>query len=297
MNKLEVGDQKHYQSNYFDIEFLGHVAHIKLNRPEKRNAMNWDFWRDLPRIVGDIDTHARARCIVLSSTGPVFSAGLDLSLFGQDVFASSKTAKMNEKELQTPQNFMSFLSFLQDSISSLQKARIPVICAIQGGCIGGGVDLICSADIRLATNDAFFSIRETKIGMVADVGTFPRIVKLLPEGIVKELAFTGRNFSAQEAKEYGFVNRLYASHDALIEGALKIANEIASNSPAAVYGCKKVIDFSRDHTIEEGLEWINMWNASMLSQSELMEGFQSYKSKKEGNFAELPKLKDHFSKE
>ena len=297
MNKLEVGDQKHYQSNYFDIEFLGHVAHIKLNRPEKRNAMNWDFWRDLPKIVGDIDTNARARCIVLSSTGPVFSAGLDLSLFGQDVFASSKTAKMNEKELQTPQNFMSFLSFLQDSISSLQKARIPVICAIQGGCIGGGVDLICSADIRLATNDAFFSIRETKIGMVADVGTFPRIVKLLPEGIVKELAFTGRNFSAQEAKEYGFVNRLYESHDALIEGALEIANEIASNSPAAVYGCKRVIDFSRDHTIDEGLEWINMWNASMLSQSELMEGFQSYKSKKEGNFAELPKLKDHFSKE
>jgi len=297
MNKLEVSDQKHYQSNYFDIEFLGHVAHIKLNRPEKRNAMNWDFWRDLPRIVGDIDTHARARCIVLSSTGPVFSAGLDLSLFGQDVFASSKTAKMNEKELQTPQNFMSFLSFLQDSISSLQKARIPVICAIQGGCIGGGVDLICSADIRLSTNDAFFSIRETKIGMVADVGTFPRIVKLLPEGIVKELAFTGRNFSAQEAKEYGFVNKLYESHDSLIEGALEIANEIASNSPAAVYGCKRVIDFSRDHTIDEGLEWINMWNASMLSQSELMEGFQSYKSKKEGNFSELPKLKDHFSKE
>ena len=297
MNKLEVSDQKHYQSNYFDIEFLGNVAHIKLNRPEKRNAMNWDFWRDLPRIVGDIDTHARARCIVLSSTGPVFSAGLDLSLFGQDVFASSKTAKMNEKELQTPQNFMSFLSFLQDSISSLQKARIPVICAIQGGCIGGGVDLICSADIRLATNDAFFSIRETKIGMVADVGTFPRIVKLLPEGIVKELAFTGRNFSAQEAKEYGFVNKLYESHDSLIEGALEIAYEIASNSPAAVYGCKRVIDFSRDHTIDEGLEWINMWNASMLSQSELMEGFQSYKSKKEGNFAELPKLKDHFSKE
>ena len=297
MNKLEVSDQKHYQSNYFDIEFLGHVAHIKLNRPEKRNAMNWDFWRDLPRIVGDIDTHARARCIVLSSTGPVFSAGLDLSLFGQDVFASSKTAKMNEKELQTPQNFMSFLSFLQDSISSLQKARIPVICAIQGGCIGGGVDLICSADIRLATNDAFFSIRETKIGMVADVGTFPRIVKLLPEGIVKELAFTGRNFSAQEAKEYGFVNKLYESHDSLIEGALEIANEIASNSPAAVYGCKRVIDFSRDHTIDEGLEWINMWNASMLSQSELMEGFQSYKSKKVGDFAELPKLKDHFSKE
>ena len=296
MNKLQVADQTQYQSNYFDIELLGHVAHIKLNRPEKRNAMNWDFWRDLPRIIGDIDRNSSARCIVLSSTGPIFSAGLDLSLFGQDVFSSSSTAKKNEKELQTPQNFMSFLSFLQGSISSLQKARIPVICAIQGGCIGGGVDLICSADIRLATKDAFFSIRETKIGMVADVGTFPRIVKLLPEGIVKELAFTGRNFSAPEAKEYGFVNRLYDTHDALIEGAIDLANEIASNSPAAVYGCKKVIDFSRDHTIDEGLEWINMWNASMLSQSELMEGFRSYKDKSVGDFAELPKLKDHFSK-
>ena len=296
MNKLKVADQAQYQSSYFDIDLLGHVAHIKLNRPEKRNAMNWDFWRDLPRIIGDIDRNSSARCIVLSSTGPVFSAGLDLSLFGQDVFSSSDTAKNSEKELQTPQKFMSFLSFLQDSISSLQKARIPVVCAIQGGCIGGGVDLVCSADIRLATNDAFFSIRETKIGMVADVGTFPRIVKLLPEGIVKELAFTGRNFSASEAKEYGFVNRLYESHEALIEGALDIANEIASNSPAAVYGCKKVIDYSRDHTIEEGLEWINMWNASMLSQSELMEGFRSYKDKSVGDFAELPKLKDHFSK-
>ena len=147
MNKLEVADQNQYQSNYFAIEFLGHVAHIKLNRPEKRNAMNWDFWRDLPTIVEDIDRNSRARCLVLSSTGPVFSAGLDLSLFGQDIFSSSDTAKKNEKELQTPQNFMSFLSFLQDSISSLQKARVPVICAIQGGCIGGGVDLICSADI------------------------------------------------------------------------------------------------------------------------------------------------------
>ena len=209
---------------------------------------------------------------------------------------SYKAEKKNEKELQTPQNFMNFLSFLQESISSLQKARIPVICAIQGGCIGGGVDLICSADIRLATNNAFFSIRETKIGMVADVGTFPRIVKLLPEGIVKELAFTGRNFFAHEAKEWGFVNRLYDSHEALIEGALEIAKEITSNSPAAVFGCKKVIDFSRDHTIDEGLDWINMWNASMLSQSELMEGFRSYKDKTEGKFAELPKLKDHFSK-
>ena len=119
MNKLEVADQNEYESNYFAIELIGHVAHIKLNRPEKRNAMNWDFWRDLPGIIADIDRNSRARCIVLSSTGTVFSAGLDLSLFGQDVFSSSEAVKKNEKELQPPQNFMNFLSFLQKSISSL----------------------------------------------------------------------------------------------------------------------------------------------------------------------------------
>ena len=179
------------------------------------------------------------------------------------------TNKKNEKELQTPQNFMNFLSFLQDSISSLQKARIPVICAIQGGCIGGGVDLICSADIRLATNDAFFSIRETKIGMVADVGTFPRIVKLLPEGIVKELAFTGRNFNSNEAKLSGFLNNVYPNQKGMTDAAFELGKEISNNSPTVVYGCKEAIKFSRDHSTAEGLDWIKMWNSSMFNMTEI----------------------------
>ena len=293
MNKISLDIDKENSSECFQVKFKDSVAHIILNRPEKRNSMNWSFWKDLPKLVEEIDHNALAKCIVISSTGPVFSAGLDLSLFGDSVFASSKEVQENDKELQKPQLFMHFLSFLQDSISSLQKSRIPVICAIQGACIGGGVDLVCAADIRLATKDSFFCIKETKIGMVADVGTFPRIVKLMPEGIVKELAFTGRDFSATEAKEYGFLNNLYDTQEELVEGAFKIANQIAQNSPAAVFGCKKVINYSRDHSDQESLDWISMWNASMLSPSELMEGFKSIQSKTDGNFTDLPKIKDY----
>ena len=123
MNNLKVADQDQYQSNYFNVQLLGHVAHVKLNRPEKE-TMNWDFWRDLPRIIGDIDRNSSARCIVLSSTGPVFSAGLDLSLFGQDVFSSS-SANKRMKELQTPQNFMNFLSFYKTLFHHYKKLEFP----------------------------------------------------------------------------------------------------------------------------------------------------------------------------
>lgn len=293
MNKISLDIDKENSSECFQVEFKDSVAHIILNRPEKRNSMNWSFWKDLPKLVEEIDHNALAKCIVISSTGPVFSAGLDLSLFSDSVFASSKEVQEKDKELHKPQLFMHFLAFLQDSISSLQKSRIPVICAIQGACIGGGVDLVCAADIRLATKDASFCIKETKIGMVADVGTFPRIVKLMPEGIVKELAFTGRDFSATEAKEYGFVNHLYDNQSELVKGAFKLASQIAQNSPAAVFGCKKVINYSRDHTNQDSLDWISMWNASMLSPAELMEGFKSIQSKTDGNFTGLPKIKDY----
>ncbi len=293
MNKISLDIDKDNSSECFQVKFKDGVAHIILNRPEKRNSMNWSFWKDLPKLVEEIDHNALAKCIVISSTGPVFSSGLDLSLFGDSVFASSEEVQEKDKELHKPQLFMHFLAFLQDSISSLQKSRVPVICAIQGACIGGGVDLVCSADIRLATKDAFFCIKETKIGMVADVGTFPRILNLMPEGIVKELAFTGRDFSATEAKEYGFVNHLYDNQSELVKGAFKLANQIAQNSPAAVFGCKKVINYSRDHSNQDSLDWISMWNASMLSPAELMEGFKSIQSKTDGNFTSLPKIKDY----
>ena len=297
MNKISLDIDKENSSDCFDVKFKDSVAQIILNRPEKRNSMNWSFWKDLPKLVEEIDHNSMAKCIVISSTGPVFSAGLDLSLFGDSVFASPQEIKEKDQELQKPQLFMNFLSFLQGSISSLQKSRIPVICAIQGACIGGGVDLVCAADIRLASKDAFFCIKETKIGMVADVGTFPRIVKLMPEGIVKELAFTGRDFSAVEAKEYGFVNHLYDNHSELVKGALNLANQIAQNSPAAVFGCKKIINYARDHSNQESLDWISMWNASMLSTKELKEGFKSIQTKKKGNFTDLPKIKNYQLKE
>ena len=151
--------------------------------------------------------------------------------------------------------------------------------------------MVTACDMRYVTQDAFFTIFETKIGMTADVGTFPRIVKLVPEGLVREMAYTGRRVSAEEAFDMGLVNRVYDTQDAMLAGVMSIAQEIAENAPLAVYGCKRAITYARDHTTQEGLEWINLWNASMLQNDEISEAMLARKEKREGVFADLPLLK------
>jgi len=177
---------------------------------------------------------------------------------------------------------------MQDSFNALENCRLPILAAIQGGCIGGGVDLITACDMRYATADAFLTIYETKIGMTADVGTFPRIVKLMPEGVVRELAYTGRRMPAAEAQQLGLVNRVYDDHQALLAGVMEIAHEIAANAPLAVHGCKRAIQYARDHSTQEGLEWIGMWNASMLQNDEILEAMSAAQEKRSGDFADLP---------
>ena len=152
--------------------------------------------------------------------------------------------------------------------------------------------MVTACDMRYVTQDAFFTIYETKIGMTADVGTFPRIVKLVPEGLVREMAYTGRRVSAEEAFDMGLVNRVYDTQDAMLAGVMSIAQEIAENAPLAVYGCKRAITYARDHTTQEGLEWINLWNASMLQNDEISEAMLARKEKREGVFADLPLLKN-----
>ena len=171
----------------------------------------------------------------------------------------------------------------------MQKCRLPVITAVQGGCIGGGLDLVCASDIRLGTSNCYFSILETKLGLVADVGTFPRIVKLMPEGLVKELAFTGRNFQAKEALQSGFLNNLYDTQEALLENAFLLAEKISKNAPLALLGCKEIINFSKDHTTQESLNWIKMWNASMINLEDIQEGFKSSVTGVPGDYYPLPK--------
>ena len=278
----------------FDVSTKEDTAHVVLNRPEKRNNMNAAFWDELPAIIRDIDENARARVIVISSTGPHFCGGLDVSMFASGAVTDESTDVARRR--QKGANFLNTVSIMQDSFSALEACRLPVLAAIQGGCIGGGVDLVTACDMRYATRDAFVTIYETKIGMTADVGTFPRIVKLIPEGLVREMAYTGRRVSAEEARDMGLVNRVYDTHEDMLAGVMEIAREIAANAPLAVHGCKRAITYARDHSTQEGLEWIGMWNASMLQNDEIMEAMTARHESRPAEFVDLPTVRNKVAK-
>ena len=276
----------------FDVDISDNVAHIKMIRPEKRNSMNPEFWDELPAIVRDIDENARARVIILSSTGPHFSSGLDISTFlGGGATDERDEATRRSERIRRGAGFYRNVQRMQDSFSCLEDCRLPVLAAIQGGCIGGGVDLTSACDIRYASSDAFFTIFEINIGMTADVGTFPRLVKLIPEGIVRELAYTGRRMPADEAQSVGLVNRVFADQETMLEEVRKVALEIASKAPLAVYGCKRLINYSRDHTTADGLDYISIWNASMLQPEEMAEAMTANREQRAGQFVDLPKIR------
>jgi len=273
----------------FTVDIRDHIAHIILSRPEKRNSMSPAFWRELPQIIADIDDNARARVIVISSTGPHFSAGLDLASFSQDQQANNETPR--DRDMRKRQRAMSMYDNIlhtQRSFNCLEECRIPVLVAIQGGAIGGGVDLATACDIRYATEDAFLVIQEINIGMTADVGTFPRLVKLIPEGIVRELAYTGRRLPAAEAKACGLVNDVFKDADAMLKAVMAVAREIANKAPLAVYGSKRMINYARDHSTADGLDYISIWNASMLNLDEIGEALSAQREKRAPDFAELP---------
>jgi enoyl-CoA hydratase len=276
----------------FDVSVKQGIAHIQMSRPDKRNNMNRAFWRELPQIIQEIDAQAQARVIVLSSTGPHFCGGIDVSMFGpSDEKDPNAGLATHHAKRQKGLKFLDTVKTMQDSLSAMEACRLPVLVAIQGGCIGGGVDLVTACDIRYATRDAFITIYETKIGMTADVGTFPRLVKLIPEGIVRELAYTGRRMSADEGMNIGLVNRVFDTHEEMLEGVMEVAREIAANAPLAVHGCKRAITYARDHTTQEGLDWIGLWNASMLHPEEIREAMGARAEKREPDFTDLPKRK------
>ncbi len=270
----------------FDVSIDDGVAHIVMNRPEKRNAMIAEFWTELPAIVRDIDENSKARVIVLSSTGPVFCAGIDIGMFQNDIGGTQ-----DKNHPQYGAHFYTNVHRLQASLSSLENCRIPVLVAIQGGCYGGGVDLMTACDMRYGTDDSFITIYEINVGMTADVGTFPRILNHMPEGIVRELAYTGRKMGAEECKARGLYNEVYADQETMLAAVMKTAKEIASKPPLAVYGCKRAITYSRDHSTADALDNIAVWNMSMLIPAEMMEAMISGKQKRPGNFQDLPKIK------
>ena len=271
----------------FEVTITDKIAHVVLNRPDKRNSMSPAFWDELPEIIEDIDRHSRARVIVISSTGPHFSSGLDISMFSDSSIAPGADAQRQER-LQHGARFYDTVLRMQKSFNVLEACRIPVLAAIQGGAIGGGVDLATACDMRYATEDAFFTVFEINIGMTADVGTFPRLVKLIPEGIVRELAYTGRRMPAREAQACGLVNRVFADQATMLAEVMAIAREIASKAPLAVAGCKRMITYSRDHSTADGLDYIGIWNASMLQREEVLEAISASAARRPGDFVELP---------
>ena len=271
----------------FKVSIENNVAHIVLNRPEAFNAMPRPFWNELPTIVHDINDNAKARVIVISSTGKHFTAGMDVSVFTDGDGVSAQGGDPHTRA----EAFRQFVLTLQGSFSCLDNARIPVIAAIQGGCIGGGVDMVSACDIRYATDNAFFQIAEINIGMTADVGTFPRLCNLIPQGWVRELAYAGRRLPAAKAKEIGLVNDTFATQDAMLAHVMELAHEIAAKAPVAVAGSKRMINYARDHSIADGLDYIATWQAGMFSPPHMMEAFAAKAQKREPNFADLAPLR------
>lgn len=276
--------QQHFET--FDLTIENHVAHICLNRPDKRNSMIPSFWEDLPRVIEDIDSNAKARVIVISSSGPVFTAGMDLNAFTPKQHATAEDAK--RERIRHGAAFYDTARKTQAAFNALEDCRLPVLAAIQGGCVGGGLDMVTACDMRYCTEDAFFTIFEINIGMTADVGTFPRLVQQMPEGLVRELAYTGRRMQAEEALSTGLVNRVFANHEELLVGVMEIAAEIASKAPLAVYGCKRMINYSKDHTTADTLDYIAIWNASFLQSQEMQEAMMANAEKRDADFVALP---------
>ena len=268
------------------------IGHLVLNKGEDLNKMTMNFWYELPKILDEIDRDASLRVLILSSTGKHFCAGMDLKNFGTLGNDSEKKTNVPDKA-RIGENLYRVAKELQDMLSKLEKLRIPVLAGIQGGCIGGGLDLVTAADMRFASKDAFFCIQEINIGMAADIGTLQRLPRVIPEGKVRELAYTGRRMPAEEALEAGLVNKVYESHEEMVAGIKEMATVIASKSPLAVYGTKAILNFSRDHTIAEGLEYNALWSGAMLPQEDMAEAMMSNMEKRDPEFQDMQEIKDY----
>ena len=272
-----------FDSDVLSIEVDGHVATLWLDRPQKRNAMGPAFWADLPIAMSALGNDPDVRVVVLAARGPHFSVGLDLTAM-PGITGTGDTGGPRPSIAARAAHARREIVRLQASITSVANCPVPVIAAIQGWCIGGGVDLITACDIRLASADAQFSVREAKIAIVADVGSLQRLPAIIGRGHVAELAFTGKDISAARAMAIGLVNDVSADADAVVTDARAMAGEIAGNSPLAVQGTKAVLDAGEGRSVAEGLDYVATWNAAFLSSDDLIEAMAAFMEKRPGKF-------------
>ena len=270
----------------FSLRTTDHIAHLVLNRPEAMNTMHPTFWRELDAVLVQLHKAGDARVLVISSTGKHFSAGMALETFSSGI-------AMDDQSPEGRAAIFDLLTDMQSTFTKLENLRMPVIAAIQGGCIGGAVDMVTACCLRYATLDAFFCIQEINICMVADVGTLQRLPKLIPEAVVKELAYTGRRLSAAKALGYGLVNEVFESADAMLAAALQCAKEIAAKPPVAIWGTKQAIHYTRDHTVEDALKQMGWLQAAIWSNQHVREAVTAMRDKRAGQFRSLSAL-DYF---
>ncbi|PLP96062.1 enoyl-CoA hydratase [Pseudomonas sp. FFUP_PS_473] len=264
----------------FKVELSNNIAHVQINRPEKVNAMNAAFWAEIIEIFKWIDDTDAVRVVVISGAGKHFSSGIDLMLLASVANQLGKDVGRNARLLRRT------ILQMQASFNAVDTCRKPVLAAIQGYCLGGAIDLITACDMRYAASDAQFSIKEIDMGMAADVGTLQRLPRIIGDGLVRELAYTGRTIDAEEARQIGLVNRTFTDQASLLDGVFAIAKEIAGKSPIAVAGTKEMLSYMRDHRIDDGLEYIATWNAAMLQSTDLRVAMAAHMSKQKPEFAD-----------
>lgn len=268
-------------STFLKVERDGPVALIILNRPDKANSMTPDFWADLPRVVEALARDESVRCAILAGEGRHFTGGMDLAAF------ASLAGLFQQEPGRAAYAMRDLILDLQNAFSALERARFPVIAAIHGACVGAGIDMITACDLRIAAQDAYFSVEEIHIGMAADVGTLQRLPKLIAPAVAAELAYSGRRFHADEAKAIGLVSAVHPDRDATMAAARQMAHTIAKRSPLAIAGIKRNLAYARDHSVADGLDYIATWNAGMLRPGELMAAVQAKMTKREAEFADL----------
>lgn len=263
----------------FELETAGNVAHLRMRRPDELNSMIPAFWTELPQAIDELESGG-ARVIVISSTGRHFTSGMDLSVFQSGDHLSTTTAIDRDR-------LRRLVLKLQDSFNCLDQCRVPIIAAIQGGCIGAGVDMVVACDFRYATTSAFFCIQEINLAMMADLGTLQRLPKLIPEGIARELAYTGDRLPADRAKQCGLVNDIFESEEEMLKNAMSVAEMIAARSPLAVAASKSALNYARDHGVGEALRHAADLQAAIFDGQQIQECFKAKGEKREPVFPEL----------
>ena len=272
-------------SDVFTVDLADHVATVWLDRPDKMNAFGLDAWNDLPPIMEALSADTEVRVVVIAAKGKAFTVGIDLMAFGPALMAGGvDPASAPTSEVGRRMATYEMVKRMQRTFTSIADCPKPVIVAVHGYCLGAGIDLITACDIRLATSDAVLSVRETKIAMVADVGTMQRLPKIVDPGRVAELVYTGADFSGDEAHAMGLLNHVYADREALLEAATTMARQIAANSPLAVQGAKAVLRAGEGRSIEESLDYVAVWNAAFLHSNDLMEAIAAFVEKRDPKF-------------